>query len=133
MLAGSVNRADGLSAGLLAASAGVGADLAVLVHFGVARTFLGAEFAGGRARLDHLAQQILIRPGATGSQTSRHLAYVGAIHVEPDALPELIDHLLGQAGVGARDAGLGAGVTFVDAANEGVVHAAFHVGVVLII
>jgi hypothetical protein len=55
-------------------------------------------------------------------------ADVRAVEIEPDALPELLDHLLGQAGIGACGAGLRAGIAFVDAADQRLADVAPHVG-----
>ena len=54
---------------------------------------------------------------------------IGAVEIEPDALGQVPDHLLGQAGVSADAAYGGAAVARFDRANEAVVHAAAYVGV----
>jgi hypothetical protein len=56
-------------------------------------------------------------------------ADVRAVEIEPDALLELLDHLLGQAGIGACGAGLRAGVAFVDTADQSLADVAPHVRV----
>lgn len=48
------------------------------------------------------------RIGLARQHASRRSADVGAVEVEPDALPQLRHALLGETGVGARGAGLGA-------------------------
>ena len=53
---------------------------------------------------------------------------VRAVEIEPDALLQLLDHLLGEAGIGAGGASLSAGVAFVDAADQRLADAAPHVG-----
>ena len=61
---GSADVAQRLLARLRAATAGLRADPAVLVVSGVALALLAAHLAGGRARLQHLAQDRLVGDGA---------------------------------------------------------------------
>ena len=55
-------------------------------------------------------------------------AHVRAVKVEADALPQLLDHALGQANVSARGADRGAVVALLDAAQKPVRGVALNVG-----
>jgi hypothetical protein len=107
-----------LLARLLAAAARLSADPAVLVLPSVALTLLTAHLAGGRADLKHLAQDLLIGAGPPRRQGAGGSTYIRTVEVEPDALLQLLDHLLGEAGIGAGGTGLRAGLTFIDAADK---------------
>jgi hypothetical protein len=118
-----------LLAGLVALVANFSANTAVLVLPRVALALLSAHLAGGGAELKHLPQDLFIGAGAPRRERAGGSTYIGTVEVEPDALLELLDHLLGEAGIGARGTGLGAGVTFIDAADQGLADAASHIGV----
>lgn len=90
-----------LLAGLLATAARAGANAAVLVLPRVAPALLSAQLAGGRAKLKHLPQDLLIGARPPRRQGAGGGAHVRAVEIEPDALPELLDHFLSQAGIGA--------------------------------
>lgn len=82
-----------------------------------------------RARLQGGDNDLLVAAGPASADPAGRKADVGAVEIEPDALPKLRDHLLGQARVSAGRAALGAAVTFLDAANERVIGVASNVGV----
>src|SRR5690349_9729323 len=105
-------------AGALAALAGLAADTAMFVMVGVARTFLGAGPAGDLARADHAAQHLAVGAGAPCRKRPGQRAKVCAVETDADALPQLLDHLLAEAGVGAGCAGLGTVVAGFDAADQ---------------
>ena len=67
------------------------------------------------------AKKRLVEAGAAGDDPADRRAKVGAVEVKADALAELIDRLLGEAGVGAGGAGLGAGIAFLDTSLQRVV------------
>ena len=94
--------AEHLLAGLLAVSAGLGADLAVLVHLGVAVALIAAALARLGADLQHRLGQIGVVARVPRQHPARHVADVGAVEVGADALAQLIDHVLAQAGIGTR-------------------------------
>jgi hypothetical protein len=98
--------------------AGLRADPAVLMMLRVLFALIGAHPAGGAAGLNHLGKDLLIRAGAARTDRARGKADVRAVKSQPDALFETLDILLGQAGVGARCAGLGARITFLDTAQQ---------------
>ena len=83
-----------LLADLLTAVADFSADPAMLVLAGVAPAFLSTYLAGRRADLKHLPQDLPV--GAGGG------ARIGAVEIEPDALPELLHHPLGIGTGGTR-------------------------------
>ena len=97
----SVQIAQGIAAGFGAPHAGFGADAAMLVHAGVLAAFLATGPAGGAASLDHRPDDFDIRAGAAACDRACGRADVGSVEVEADARPKLLDHGLGQAGIGA--------------------------------
>lgn len=101
----------------------------MLVHVGVALALLGTERTSLRARLQGRDDYLFVAAGPAGADSARRQADVGAIEVEPDALPEFRSHPLCQASVGAGRAALGTAVAFLDAANERIVRVAADVGV----
>jgi len=110
-----------LLTGLHAAAAAFGADTAMFMHAGVLLTLVGATAAGGGAHAEHPAHDFVVRARAAGRDAAHDVADVGAIQVQTDALGQFLHHAFGQAGVGARRAGLGAGVAFFDTADQGVI------------
>src|SRR6185312_4117210 len=116
-------------AGLHAAAAAFGADAAMFMHGRVRLALLGAQLAGGGADAEHAAHHFVIGTGAACHDPAGDVANIGAIEIQPDALGELLHHALRQAGVGAGGANLGAGITFLDAADQGVVDLALGGGV----
>ncbi|MEO1819778.1 hypothetical protein [Pseudomonas sp.] len=105
-------------AGLRAAFAGLGADPAVLVLLGVTLAFVAAPAARIIAGLDHCSKNLNIRSGAPGRHRSGCRTNVGAIEIQPDALPELRNHIFRQARVSAGRAGLCAAICFFDELDE---------------
>jgi hypothetical protein len=99
-------------AGLSATFAGLGADPAVLVLLGVTLAFFATPAARFTACLDHCSKNLNIRSGSPGRHRTGCRTDVGAIQVQPDALPELGHHIFSQARVSAGRAGLCATVCF---------------------
>ena len=104
-------------AGLLAAPAGVGADEAMLMMAGVELAFVATQVTDRRTGFERRDDRAGVGAAARRDRAGRG-ADIGAIEVEPDALAERRDVGFREAGIGARDAGLRAGVAFLDAANE---------------
>ena len=94
------------TASLLATAAGLGALLAVLYVGGVLFALIAAGFADFGAFL----QQVGGVFGATGHETGREGADVGAVAVEADAADHHFYVLLAKAGGGAMLAGGDAGI-----------------------
>jgi hypothetical protein len=88
-------------ASLLAAAARLGADPAVFVIARVAFAFFPAEPARGHTGYDRETNDLFIRSCASRGNRARHVAQIGAIEIEADALCELLDHLLSETCVGA--------------------------------
>ncbi len=86
----------------------------MLVMVRMAAAFRGTHSADQGAQIDHLSQESLVEAGSAGDNPADRRAKNGAVEVEPDTLTKLIDRFLGQASIGAGDAGLAAGVTFLD-------------------
>lgn len=101
-----------------APAARLGADPAMFVHAGVLLAFVPTEPTSGGAGVQHSADHLLVRSGSAGRHPAGDVADVCAIKVQPDALGQRSDVVLCQAGVRAGCAGLGAGVAFLDTANE---------------
>lgn len=116
------------SAGILAASASLRTDSAMHVLTCVPLALLGASGARQPAHLECRAQYVLVRAGAPGGQRPGGLAYIGAIHVRANALAQLLHGGLGQARIGATDAGLCAAEAFFDASDQRCAEVAPHIG-----
>lgn len=104
-----------VSAGLLAASAGLGAHLAVLVLGRVALTIVATRLAGCHAGLENRSGQVGVVAGVTGEDRPGGGADVRAVKVGPHALREHRNHVLAQARICARRARLRALITGLDA------------------
>jgi hypothetical protein len=105
------------------------ADRAVLVLLGVPLAFVSTGAAGQSAGFEHRAQRGFIAAGAAGRHRASGPAGVGTVQVQPDALGQLLDHVLTKAGVGAGDTGLFAIEAGFYAADENIVRVAPHVRV----
>src|SRR4051812_43872422 len=116
--AGSAEAGEQLSACGLAAPAGLGTDPAVLVHRGVACALVAARLAGGGAGLEHRAGEVGVVAGVPGQHPEGGVADVGAVGAGADALGQLGDHVLTQAGVGAGGARLSAVQAGLDAVAQ---------------
>ena len=108
----------GAGAGLLAASAGGGADAAMLMHAGMPGAFLTADAAGLGAGLQGQPDHIGIGAGPPRGHRSGSGADIGTIEIKPDTLDQIPDHILSQACIGAGRARLGAVIAFLDAAQQ---------------
>ena len=117
----STDRLSGFVASLFAASAMLGADAAVLVHAGVLLALLGADATRHDTGLHRSDDDLLVAAGSAGTDGAGREAQIGAIEVQSDALPQLVDHVLGEASVCARNAGLRTGIAFLNAADQRVV------------
>lgn len=88
------------------------------VEAGLALAFFGAAVAGHCTELDRAPQDIFVQPCPARREPAQCFASIGAVRIEADALDELRHAPLRKAGIGARDAGLGAGEGFLDEADE---------------
>jgi hypothetical protein len=95
---------------------------------GVLLTFLGADAARKRAGFDHRAEHFLIGSGPPRGERSGRVANVGAIEIEPNALPERRHVLFRDARISTRRARLRASVAGFDAGDQGVADTALYVG-----
>jgi hypothetical protein len=103
-----------LLAGRFALSARVGADSAVLVVARVPLTFFAAQAAGRDTRVEHLADDLFIRAcSAVGERCCRG-AHISAIQIQPNALTQQGNPLLGKAAVRTWRARLRARIHLVD-------------------
>jgi hypothetical protein len=106
--------------GFAAFGARLAAYATMLVTHGVAPAFFAANPAGFGACLQD-PQTERFRGGRPARQDGAGgLADVRAIKVETNALRELVNQILGETGVGAGNAGLGAIIAGLDRANDGV-------------
>jgi hypothetical protein len=80
----------------------------VLVVGGVPLALVATQLAGLRTGLQRPADHLGLEGRLTGEDTSRGVAHIGAVEVEPDAASERFGVVLSEAGVGAGGATLGA-------------------------
>src|SRR2546423_13790170 len=110
---------DQRPAGLLAAPAGLLADFAVHhPHLRVELALGPADVAARGAGLQRRPGQLPVEFGGPGDDPTRRLADVGTVHTEVDTPAQVRNTLLGNAGIGAGRARLGAADTFVDARGK---------------
>lgn len=93
----------------------------MLVARGVPAALPGAQPTGEGADIEDFGEQGFVQPGPASRDPPDRRAEVGAIEGKPDAMPQLHDLIFGEAGVGARGAGLGTGIAFLDAFSQSVV------------
>ena len=105
-------------AGFGAALAGLGADAAMLVFSRMPLALLPAFLTGLRAGLDRSAEDFHVGARAARCHCARRRTDVGTVEVEPNALPQLIDHRLGKAPIRTGSAGLSAAVALLDAPQQ---------------
>jgi len=75
-----------LLAGLFTTPAGVPAQPAVRVHFGVPLALISATLADRHTSLNQRLGDIGVVFGRAANNPERRCAYVGAVHAQPDAL-----------------------------------------------
>lgn len=120
---------NGRAARLFAVAARFSTDSAMLVPLGVLLALFRATPAGELASAQLRQDEGNVAAGPAGGDQTAGQADVRAVHVEPDALHQLGDHLLAKAGVSAAGADLRAVQTGFDASGERDVHVAAHVRV----
>jgi hypothetical protein len=98
-----------------------GAEPAMFMLAGVALAFLGTEPAGGFAGLKDRDDGGFVAARPTSAEITGRDADVCAVEIEANALPQVLHHFLGKAGICAGNAGLGASITFLDASDQGVI------------
>jgi len=84
----------------------VGANAAMLVHVRVSGTFIGTEAAGREACVEKGLDERGVGLCLSYYDMTCRGAHVGAVEIQADAVPQVGDHRLGQAGVGAGRAHL---------------------------
>ena len=83
---------------------------------------------GMRARIVQATSSAQVRCRLYGVwRVARRCAHIGTVKVQPNALPELLNHFFREASIGATDAGLSAFETLFDAAYERLAHVAAYV------
>ena len=95
----------------------------------MAVAFSTTHTASSRTGLQRQADQFFIRPRTASRDRSSGCTDIRTVKVEPNALAKLLDHVFSEAGIRARDAGLGAGVTLLDAADQGIIDVPLYFGV----
>src|SRR5690606_20554162 len=101
-----------------AAAARLGAHAAVRHRARVIFAFLPARPARFRTRVERTPQHAVVRAGTPRRDGAGGRAQAGAVEIEANALNEIGDVLLAEAGIRARRASLGAVVAGLDTANE---------------
>ena len=82
------------------------------------RAFVATGLTCGRARLEHCASQIRIVPSVARQDPCGYLTEVGAIDIRANALGEVGNRVLAQAGVGAGRTTLNASLAGLDARQK---------------
>jgi hypothetical protein len=90
----------------------------MLVVLGVLAAFLTTGAARLLARLDHRAQDFDVRPRAARRDGGGGEADIGAVEIEADALPHILDSGFRKASIGADPASRSTGVTGLDAGYQ---------------
>jgi hypothetical protein len=121
LLQGSADRSRSFIAKALALPASLRADGAVLVLLRVPLALLGTGAASQAAGLEHRAQRALVASRAAGSHRAGSNAGIGAVLIEPDALRQLLDHVLAEACIRASGAGLRAVEAGFDATDQNII------------
>lgn len=101
----------------------------MLVLRRMALAFLTADPTNLRADLQHRTENILVRAGASRTDSARRGADIGAVEIEADTSAQLRDAVLRETSVRASDAGLRAVEAEFHAVHESAVHIAANVGV----
>ena len=112
------DRGDQVAAGLVAATADLGADAAVLVVGRVLLALVGAGAAGYRARFDRRAEDAEIGLGLPAEDSAGGTAGIGAVEAEANAADQLLYVRLAEVGVGAACARSRAVDALVDTAQK---------------
>src|ERR671914_206010 len=107
-----------IAARLLAATANLSADPAVVMVGRVTIALLGAGTTRDNARLDRCTHDTELGLGLTGHDPAGRVAHVGAVETEPNAPHELGHVRLAEAGVRAAGARGGTVEALVTAAHE---------------
>lgn len=111
-----------------ALAAGIGTNCAVFVLLRMAVTFVATNPTGLPTGFEHCAKEHFVASRSTRRHRTGCSTGIGTVQIEPDALGQLLDHLLAQARVGARNAGLFTIEAGLDAVNENVVGVAADMG-----
>ena len=77
------------------------ANAAMLMFARVPLALFRTGPARGRACLHRRCDNLLIAAGPTSAHGARGETQIRTVEIEPDALAQLFDHLLGKTGVGA--------------------------------
>jgi hypothetical protein len=112
------DRGDQVPACLVAATADLGADAAVLVVARVLLALVGAGAAGHRAPLDRRAEDAEIGLGLPDEDSAGGIAGIGAVEAEANAADQLLYVRLAEVGVGAARARSRAVDALVDTAQK---------------
>jgi hypothetical protein len=95
----------------------------------MAFAFVTTDLTGRGTHVEHAPDDFLIGARSATRHGTRYCTDIGTVQVEADALGQILDGTLPQTGIRACGAGLSTVVTLVDAADQSVVGAAFHVRV----
>lgn len=100
----------------------------MVMLLGVPLAFLSAEPARCCTGLKHETNDFHIGASAARRDRAGCGAYVGAVHIQPNALRKRFYHLLAKAGIGTGGAGLCAVVAFLHTFNQRIIRVALNVG-----
>jgi hypothetical protein len=93
---------------------------------GVFVAFFGTRSACSCAGLHRRRDNLFVAPGSTNTYGARSQAEVGAVLIQANALAKLVHHIFCQTGICAGDAGLGARVAFLEAADQSLIGVALN-------
>jgi hypothetical protein len=115
---GLAHRREQIATRLLAATANLRADAAVIMVRRVALALNGARTTHDDARLDRCPNDAQIDFGLAGQDAADRVADIGAVEIEPDGPDQLQCIWLAKTGVGAAGARGGTVVAVVNTAQE---------------
>ena len=115
---GLAHRREQIATRLLAATADLRADAAVIMVRRVALALNGARTTHDDARLDRCPNDAQIDFGLAGQDAADRVADIGAVEIEPDGPDQLQCVWLAKTGVGAAGARGGTVVAVVNTAQE---------------
>jgi hypothetical protein len=115
---GLAHRREQIATRLLAATANLRADAAVIMMRRVALALNGARTTHDDARLDRYPNDAQIDFGLAGQDAADRVADIGAVEIEPDGPDQLQCIWLAKTGVGAAGARGGTVVAVVNTAQE---------------
>jgi hypothetical protein len=111
-----------------ATSTGLSTDPAVLVVGSMTLALLAAQAAGCGAHFQHPPDDLLVGACAASGNSTRDIADVGAVQAQSDGLSQVLNIVFSQTCICAGGTYLSAGVTLLDAPDQGIVRVPSDIG-----